>query len=491
MISKSVFVPRILLCGDEMEFILRVGQRPFKIVGHVQFRGETNGQKFDFAQDGKLLLNDKILNAVELSKMIRRGGFDFIVFNSYHELVLLDEPLTKLGCLRGYGIPTTEFDRRPTDNLHYLEADMKLMDLLQTLSIKTLLDVDSYIANSLLLTKCSNDLTEIDCICDKELFPMKGEIFHHVYKNFSECHLRHYDAALISENTPADFDNAFRLLKDTADLVVTFAQNGSELAKHIQSNKDKFKKVDVYPAIPSGQWIFCYRQASPQDFAMYVVTHKLLPPEHIKLFPDKYKVINAGAALRDDLGYIRDDTGENISELNPYINEVTTFYWIWKNTSHTVVGVCHYRRFFQLKAGGNFLTEEEALDFFKEHDVLIRTIRLNRGNFFRKHDALHRLIVDIVRKNLARTYPDYLDAFDYKMNSSVIYFNNSFVMRKNIFDAYCEWLFSFMLDSLKEILKEFPRLGRTVGYFCEAMLTVWLMKNNLRVKELRLIFKQP
>ncbi len=82
MNNESSFVPKILLCGDEAEFISRVGgQRPFKIVGHVQFRGALNGQKFDFAQDGNLLLNDKICRADELLKMIRSGGADFIVFN--------------------------------------------------------------------------------------------------------------------------------------------------------------------------------------------------------------------------------------------------------------------------------------------------------------------------------------------------------------------------------------------------------------------------
>ena len=419
--------------------------------------------------------------------------FDFLVFNSGAEVFALDKPLRAVGCLRGHGISTTEFKNLPTDNPHYLQADVQLMNLLQTLSIKKLLDADAYFANSLLPTKCSNDLTEIDCICEEELLPLKAEIFHHIYKNFSECSLRHYDAVLISENVPADFDNAFRLLKDTADLVITFAQSGSELAKHIQDTKDNFKKVDVYPCLPAGQWIFCYRKTPPKDFAMYVVTHKALPAEHIKLFPDKYKIIHAGAALRKDLGYLRDDTGENISDLNLYINEVTAFYWVWKNASHDVVGFCHYRRFFRLNKDGNFLTEAEALQLLKDYDVLIRPVNLNRGNFFRK-TALKELVKNVLRKNLMKAQPDYVDIFDYKMNSAVTYFNNSFVMRKNVFDAYCEWLFSFIPNSVREILNELSDvklLGRTVGYFCEAMVIAWLMKNRLRIKEIRYVSKQP
>ncbi len=36
------FIPKILLCGDEPEFFLRVGNRPFKIVGKAQIIGEVD-----------------------------------------------------------------------------------------------------------------------------------------------------------------------------------------------------------------------------------------------------------------------------------------------------------------------------------------------------------------------------------------------------------------------------------------------------------------
>ena len=69
------FVPKILLCGDDAEFISRVGcKRSFEIVGHVKFSGDKDGQKFNFVQDGKVLLDDKLCANDELSNMIRRGG---------------------------------------------------------------------------------------------------------------------------------------------------------------------------------------------------------------------------------------------------------------------------------------------------------------------------------------------------------------------------------------------------------------------------------
>ena len=42
-----------------------------------------------------------------------------------------------------------------------------------------------------------------------------------------------------------------------------------------------------------------------------------------------------------------DNTGDNISSLNPNRCEMTAHYWVWKNrldTDDEYVGICHYRR---------------------------------------------------------------------------------------------------------------------------------------------------
>lgn len=501
MNSQTLFVPKVLLCGDEAEFISRVGgQRPFKIVGHVEFRGEANGEKFDFSQDGKVLIDDKLCDSAELLNVVKEGTI--IVFNDYNFIPIFTGTLMKLGCPRGQMMSTLEFINLPTDNFYDFNADILLMIHLRNLSIKTLLDVDAYFVKGQRFTKEPNRLPEIDCIYDGDFFPMKQNIFHHVYKDFSECHLMHYDAALISEKSPADFDTAFYLLKDTADLVITFASNGSELAKHIQDTKDNFKRVRFLSSGGSGQWIFCYRNTPPTDFAMYVITHKALPPEHVQTFPAKYKVIHSGRAIGEDLGYLGDNTGDNISELNPYLNELVAIYWIWKNTSHTVIGLSHYRRFFYKEKKENFLTEKEALTLLGDYDIIIlRPLHLSvPWHELLKRCVPHGKIVEfaeeIVRKNLMRTHPDYLKAFDYRLKFSGGYFKDMFVTRRNVFNAYCEWIFSFMLDSTREVLKE-TQLSKITGYskrlmafLCEGMFTVWLMNNNLRVKEMD-IFQVP
>ena len=57
MQNETQFVPNILLCGDETDFFSRIGNRPFKIVGHAEIAGED----FNFVQDNKIFFNDKRL----------------------------------------------------------------------------------------------------------------------------------------------------------------------------------------------------------------------------------------------------------------------------------------------------------------------------------------------------------------------------------------------------------------------------------------------
>ena len=58
-----------------------------------------------------------------------------------------------------------------------------------------------------------------------------------------------------------------------------------------------------------------------------------------------YLPLHLGAAGHADLGLQRDDTGDNISALNPYYSELTGLYWAWRNLDNDYVGLVHYRRY--------------------------------------------------------------------------------------------------------------------------------------------------
>lgn len=244
------------------------------------------------------------------------------------------------------------------------------------------------------------------------------------------------------------------------------------------------------------------------DSAVYICTHKKVEYANIN-FEEKgnYKMICAGAALRDEtFGYLRDDmcngnTVENISRLNTKINEVTVLYWIWKNATESFVGLNHYRRFW-LREGysrhvSNILTVDELKSYMDEYDILV-----NHKVIFNGINAFEFLGHGIERDVFIKTWnkiliamklkqPLYVKSLYEMMNGYILYPNNMFFTRKEVFDSYCRWLFSFITDiAVKMNYDAYDNhTKRLVGYFCEWLFTVWLLKNQnrLRIKELPVI----
>lgn len=83
-----------------------------------------------------------------------------------------------------------------------------------------------------------------------------------------------------------------------------------------------------------------------------VPTIKIIVATHKKYqMPDDsmYLPVQVGAEDKPDLGYTRDNTGENISSKNPSFCELTGLYWAWKNLNADYIGLVHYRRHFGRK----------------------------------------------------------------------------------------------------------------------------------------------
>lgn len=47
-----------------------------------------------------------------------------------------------------------------------------------------------------------------------------------------------------------------------------------------------------------------------------------------------YQPLQVGREEKEDLGYLCDNTGDNISAENCYYSELTGLYWIWKMYTH-------------------------------------------------------------------------------------------------------------------------------------------------------------
>ncbi len=497
MHSELSFVPKILLCGDEAEFISRVGKRSFNIVGHVKFFGEIDGKPLNFFQDKKIFFNGKFQDTNGFLKYLVTSDVDYLLFTNVNEFHAVCYFL-RTNNFWTKKIITIDVFNSSTRNFFYdSEAEFHLFAWLKILSVKSLLDVDAYFSQGKVFTKLENDLTEIDCISETPLLPMLENIYAHAYKNFAEVGFKHYDAALIVERPPQDFIAAFNFLENFSDRVIIFVRNGSELEHYIAGNTKNFADIKALRTT-NGIWLLLTRQKPPENFCMYVVTHK--PTPHVSKLPEGYKIIHAVRTLNADLGYLGDDTGDNISELNPYLNEITALYWFWKNADDDVVGLSHYRRFFTESndltfAYDKILTRDAALKILDRYDIIIKRVLLHdcsqrEATIVSSGRDLTMFAESVLKKYLTQAQPDYVDVFDSAWSLSTIYGCNMFVARRNVFDAYCKWLFSFLIDATRETLRmiDYKKLSTTqkriMGFFAERLLHVWLMKNRLRVKEL-------
>ena len=74
------------------------------------------------------------------------------------------------------------------------------------------------------------------------------------------------------------------------------------------------------------------------DIKILVATHKAYwMPED-----DVYLPLHVGREGKQDLGFVGDNIGDNISLKNPNFCELTGLYWAWKNLQCDYIGLCHY-----------------------------------------------------------------------------------------------------------------------------------------------------
>ncbi len=216
---------------------------------------------------------------------------------------------------------------------------------------------------------------------------------------------------------------------------------------------------------------------------------KIFTMAHKKFDPPKdpmYIPLQVGRATGIDLGYLGDDTGDHISDLNCYFSELTGVYWIWKNYKECAyVGVCHYRRYLVNEDNRTF-TEAEYLDILKKYDI-ITTKRLKLNCDYYDGYAANHQIKDLIATSevIREKYPEYYEVYDKTVHSNETYFGNICVTSKVLFDEYASWLFSIFFEVQKRInIDSYDDYHKRVfGFISEILLLVWVKAKGLRPYE--------
>ena len=225
----------------------------------------------------------------------------------------------------------------------------------------------------------------------------------------------------------------------------------------------------------------------------------------------------------------KDSTGDNISDRNRTFCELTVQYWAWKNVSADYYGLFHYRRYlnfsdteYPLDKWGNVnegfidsasaqkygLTDARLRELIPQYDLILprpldvttlpdhpQSLREHWPNAKNLHDEDLETMLSVVQElapDFYGTAVSYLDGHD-------AYFCNMQVMKKDLFYAYCEWLFPilFELEKRIDISHYSVQAQRTIGHLAERLLGIYIsyLKNQnpeLRMKELQIVlFSKP
>lgn len=226
-------------------------------------------------------------------------------------------------------------------------------------------------------------------------------------------------------------------------------------------------------------------------------------------------------------GMLHDDEGDNISELNPKYCELTAQYWAWKNLDADYYGFCHYRRYFNFSNQtfkedeyGNILeyypgdyisdkyglSEESISKAIDGYDLVIterKDVRKipkyyrNIRDHYQEAPFLVPQDLDTLLSIIDEKTPEYSSYARRFLRGKHTSFCNMYIMKKELFFDYCEWLFSILNEfcDRTDMTKYGPEAQRTPGHLSERLFGIYLARlrkeqPNLKIKELQSVYFQ-
>ena len=208
--------------------------------------------------------------------------------------------------------------------------------------------------------------------------------------------------------------------------------------------------------------------------------------------------VNCSANGHLEGNYVYDDTGDQISAKNPTYCELTALYWGWKNLDCDYLGLVHYRRYLTGKSRNRdpwkrILSGTEARTLLRElarEDVfvilpkkryyIIETLYSHYAHSHHEEDL--KAVIQVIHES----YPEYTDAFVDVMKRRSAHMFNMCIMRRDLLDQYCTWLFDVLeqTEGILDISRYTDFDKRVFGRISELLLDVWITHHQIRYREL-------
>ncbi|MBQ2576609.1 MAG: DUF4422 domain-containing protein [Lachnospiraceae bacterium] len=213
---------------------------------------------------------------------------------------------------------------------------------------------------------------------------------------------------------------------------------------------------------------------------VFVMTDKdVSPPQR------GYVPLQVGAALGEDLGYLRDDGGsDQISELYSFFGPLTGIYWLWKNhPGQENIGICSPDEYFTEDVNGRVLSEEGYEQILKEAPVICKEPLICPSSCKETYEQEHYAKdLEAVGRSLAGLYPEDVWAWNEVLKEKRRQDSNACVMRRVCFEDYCEWMFRILMDAGQTIDPgRYEEEQRGVyGFLSKILLPVWMRARGVR-----------
>lgn len=250
----------------------------------------------------------------------------------------------------------------------------------------------------------------------------------------------------------------------------------------------------------------------------------------VALVPSKDKTLSDNDLRWMQDRMIGDDTGENISLRNRNYNELSIIYWAWKNyeklgnPSH--FGFMQYRRhlifneklfdeyeprndderaYAKINAGyvddaykQRFgLKDAKVKAMTDKYDVIVPKscelsyyVESTEADFTERIEGTKKKDLRILKNAIAKLHPEYSELLEERLKASDKRCYQTFVMKKDAFFTYCEFLFSTLTEVDKNLdTSNYSINGqRTLGYLGEILFDLYFYKlindGNTPCKEL-------
>ena len=190
-----------------------------------------------------------------------------------------------------------------------------------------------------------------------------------------------------------------------------------------------------------------------------------------------------GSALHPemDLGFLKDNVGDNISEKNPKYCEWSALYWGWKNLKNVEYkGLAHYRRYFDIDF------RKEIIDKMIEgYDIIVTSKNYSiKNNFDFYGSSVSYDNAFIFLDTLMSLYPDCkIAALNYLFNNNKYTVCSMFIAKSEIYDDFCDFAFNILFAMEKKIKDSgYSRINRTLAYTGELLLGLYIEYKGLREK---------